>query len=206
MRQLWGRLSSVNVQKAVWALDELALPFQRIEAGGAHGGVDDPEYRAMNPNGLVPVLKEDGFVLWESNAILRYLAHRYGGALALPDDVRERAAIDQWLDWQATTFTPAMRDAFWQLVRVPAAEQDADAIEASRTRTEACAEILERHLATRSFIANGRFGIADIAVGCAVHRWLNLPVARLDRPDTRRWYRTIAQRSAASTVLSLPIS
>ncbi|TXM92213.1 EAL domain-containing protein, partial [Methylobacterium sp. WL122] len=111
MRRLWGRANSVNVQKALWGLDESGLAYERVEAGGAHGVIADPAYRAMNPNGLVPVLQEDGFALWESNAILRYLADGAEGALRLPDDRRERAQVQQWLDWQATSFTPAMRDA-----------------------------------------------------------------------------------------------
>ena len=110
MRRLWGRLTSVNVQKAVWGLDEAGLAYERIDAGGAYGVVSDPAYRALNPNGLVPTLEEDGFVLWESNAILRYLATD-SSQLALPEDSRARAQVDQWLDWQATSFTPAMRDA-----------------------------------------------------------------------------------------------
>src|SRR6478672_10641952 len=105
MRRLWGRLTSVNVQKAVWALDEAGLAYECVEAGGAHGVVNDPAYRALNPNGLVPTLEEDDFVLWESNAILRYLA-LIAPALALPDDVRLRGHVEQWLDWQATSFTP----------------------------------------------------------------------------------------------------
>lgn len=205
MRELWGRLSSVNVQKAVWALEELGLPYRRIEAGGAHGVVDDADYRAMNPNGLVPTLREDGFALWESNAILRYLAHGHGGVLALPDDPRERARVDQWLDWQATSFTPAMRDAFWQLLRIEAERRDAAAIEASRKATEKAAAILDAHLAGRAFVAGERFGIADIAVGCAAHRWLRLPLTREPRPQIERWHASLLQRSAG-TVLSLPLS
>ena len=142
MRRLWGRLTSVNVQKAVWGLDETGLPYDRVEAGGAHGVVNDPGYRTMNPNGLVPTLEEDGFVLWESNAILRYLAATGPAlALALPADPRARAHVEQWLDWQATSFTPAMRDAFWQLYR--AADPDRGLIAASVEKSEAMAEILD---------------------------------------------------------------
>lgn len=205
MRRLWGRASSVNVQKVLWALEELALPHERLEAGGAHGVVNEPSYRAMNPNGLVPTLQEDDFVLWESNAILRYLAHRHGGPLALPDDPRERALVDQWLDWQATTFTPAMRDAFWNLLRTPAPERDARAIEASRRASETAAALLDRHLAGKRFAVGERFGLADIALGCAAHRWLNLPLAREERPHLRRWYGEIAQRPAAGVVTSVPV-
>jgi glutathione S-transferase len=202
MRRLWGRLTSVNVQKAVWGLDEAGLDYERVEAGGAHGMVDDPAYRAMNPNGLVPTLEEDGFALWESNAILRYLAI-IAPVLALPADPQMRAHVEQWVDWQATSFTPAMRDAFWQLFRT--AEPDRAVIAASLKKSEAMAAILDAHLADRTYVVGERFGIADIALGCAAHRWLNLPVERVERPALRRWYARIAARPAAARALGEPI-
>lgn len=205
-RRLWGRASSGNVQKALWALDELGLPYEAIEAGGAHGIVGEAAYRAMNPNGLVPTLEEDGFVLWESNAILRYLAQAHGGPLALPEEPRARALVDQWLDWQATSFTPAMRDAFLQLVRLAPEKRDAAVIEASRAASERCAALLDRHLAETPYVAGVRFSIADIAVGLAANRWFQLPLAREERPQIRRWLATLAQRPAASAVLSLPLT
>ncbi|KQO93040.1 glutathione S-transferase [Methylobacterium sp. Leaf90] len=204
--KLWGRASSGNVQKALWALDELGLAYEHIEAGGAHGIVNDARYRAMNPNGLVPTLEEDGFVLWESNAILRYLAYAHGGPLALPEAPRARAPIDQWLDWQATTFTPAMRDAFLQLVRVAPDKRDAGVIEASRAASERCAALLDKHLADTPHVAGEHFSIADIAVGLAANRWFQLPLEREERPNIRRWLETLAQRPAATAVLSLPLT
>lgn len=204
MRKLWGRANSGNVQKAMWALDELGLPYERVDAGGAHGVVDDPAYRALNPNGLVPVLEEEGFALWESNAILRYLAASHGGPLALPEDVRERARVDQWLDWQTTSFMPAMRDAFWQTFR--AKEPDASLIAASVAKTERCAAVLDRHLDGRSFMVGDRFGIADIAVGCAAHRWMSLPIEKTERPNLTRWLSVISKRPGADGVISLPLS
>ncbi|MGN8093506.1 glutathione S-transferase family protein [Methylobacterium sp. 22177] len=203
MRRLWGRLTSVNVQKAVWGLDETGLPYDRVEAGGAHGVVNDPGYRTMNPNGLVPTLEEDGFVLWESNAILRYLAAT-GPALALPADPRVRAHVEQWLDWQATSFTPAMRDAFWQLYR--AADPDRGLIAASVEKSEAMAEILDHHLEGRTYVVGDSFSIADIALGCAAHRWLNLPTERIERPALRRWYERVAARPGAARALGEPIA
>lgn len=203
MRKLWGRLTSVNVQKAVWALDEAGLAYERIDAGGAHGVVHDPAYRAMNPNGLVPTLEENGFVLWESNAILRYVA-AMAPSLTPPADPRARAHIEQWLDWQATSFTPAMRDAFWQLYR--SANPDRAVIDASVKRTEAFAAILDAHLTGRDYAIGGGFSIADIALGCAAHRWLNLPAERIERPALRRWYDRLAARPGAARALGEPIS
>ena len=204
--KLWGRASSGNVQKALWALDELGLAYEHIEAGGAHGIVGDASYRALNPNGLVPTLEENGFVLWESNAILRYLAHAHGGPLALPEAPRARALIDQWLDWQATAFTPAMRDAFLQLVRVASERRDPRMVEASRANSERNAALLDRHLADTPFVAGDTFSIADIAVGLAAHRWFQLPLEREERPNIRRWLEGLAQRPASSAVLSLPLT
>jgi glutathione S-transferase len=156
----------------------------------------------MNPNGLVPNLEEDGFVLWESNAILRYLAI-IAPVLALPADPQMRAHVEQWVDWQATSFTPAMRDAFWQRFRT--AVPDRAVIAASLKKSEAMAAILDAHLADRTYVVGEQFGIADIALGCAAHRWLNLPAERVERPALRRWYARIAARPAAARALGEPI-
>ena len=206
MLRLWGRLSSVNVQKVVWTADELGLAYERIDAGGAFGIVATPEYRRMNPNGLVPVIEDDGFVLWESNAIARYLAAMHGAGALWPEDLRRRADADRWMDWQATTFTPAMRDAFWQLVRTPAEKRDAALVEASRAASEKAAAIIEAHLAGRSYLAGDSFTLADIAVGCAAHRWLNLPLQREARPEIERWYGSLRQRPGAAQVLATPVT
>ena len=121
MLKIWGRLSSVNVQKVVWCADELGLRYERRDVGGTFGGNDTPEYLAMNPNGLVPVIEDDGFLLYESNAIVRYLAAKAAGPGALwPSDARHRADVDRWMEWQSTGYTPAMWGAFWMLVRTPA--------------------------------------------------------------------------------------
>ena len=206
MLKIWGRISSVNVQKVVWAADELGLAYERIEAGGAFGKTKTPEYLAMNPNSLVPVIEDDGFVLWESNAIVRYLAHRHARGTLWPDDDRKRADADRWMDWQATTYTPAMWAAFWQLVRTPADERDAAAIEASLANTEKSAEILEAALADREFITGASFTMGDIPIGCATHRWLNLPARRIARPNVERWYAALKARPGAAKVLSTPVN
>lgn len=201
MRRLWGRLSSVNVQKAVWGLEELGLPYERVEAGGAFGRVRDPDYVAMNPNSLVPVLEEDGFVLWESNAILRHLARGHAAHGLWPEDPRAAALADQWLDWQATRFTPATRDAFWQTVRTPADRRDQATIDRSVAASEECAAILDAHLMGRAYMVGERFTVADIAVAAATHRWLHLDVPRIERPALRAWYARVRERPAASVAL-----
>lgn len=204
--RIWGRISSVNVQKVVWTADEVGLEYERKDAGGAFGVVATPEYRRMNPNGLVPVIEDDGFVLWESNAIVRYLAAKHAPGTLWPDDLRRRADADRWMDWQATTFTPAMRDAFWQLVRTPAEKRDVAAIDASRITSEKAAAVLDAQLAGRAFVAGDSFSPADIVLGCAAHRWLNLPLAREPRPEMERWYASLKARPGAAQVLSTPVT
>lgn len=206
MIKLWGRLSSINVQKAVWALEELGLAYERIDAGGAFGLNDTPAYRRLNPNGLVPTLEHDGFVLWESNAIVRYLADRFGAGSLLPRDPRVRASADRWMDWQATAITPAMRDAFLHLVRTPAEQRDAELIARSAAETERNAGILDAHLESHPYVAGDAFTMGDIAVGASVHRWLNMPLRREERPHLARYYAALMERPAARAGLLLPLA
>ena len=206
MLRLWGRLSSINVQKVVWCAEELGVTYERIDAGGKFGRNDSPEYLALNPNGLVPVIEDAGFVLWESNAIVRYLCERERAAALWPAEPRARADADRWLDWQATAFTPATRDAFWNLLRVPEPQRDHAAIESSRAKSEKCAQILDRHLAGRTYMCGESFCAADIAVGCAAHRWLNMPIARTPRPNIERWYALLKSRPASRPVTHQALS
>ena len=150
--------------------------------------------------------EDDGFVLYESNAIVRYLVARHAAGSLWPDDLRERADADRWMEWLSTSFTPATRDAFWNLVRVSPDQRDAAAMEASRARSEKCAAILDAHLAVRRFLCGDRFTAADIVVGCCVHRWLNLPLPRVARPQLERYYAELKSRPGSRRVTSLPLS
>jgi glutathione S-transferase len=204
--RIWGRLNSINVQKAVWTARELELPFERIDAGGAFGGNRTPEYLRMNPNGKIPVIDDGGFVLWESNAIVRYLAAKHGAGTLWPTDLRQRADADRWMDWQATELTPAMRDAFMQLVRTPAEKRSQPLVEASNAGTEALMAILDAHLAGRDFLCGHHFTMGDIAVGTVVHRWFGLQQPHAPRPNVEQWYRRLMLRPAVAGVLTLPIT
>ncbi|AHV91653.1 glutathione S-transferase family protein [Bordetella holmesii] len=206
MLKIWGRLSSVNVQKVVWAVRELALPHTLTEAGGAFGGLDTPEYGRMNPNRRVPVIDDGGFVLWESNAIVRYLAARYGAGSLWPADPCVRADADRWMDWQTTEWQPAQGPAFLGLIRTPDDKRDAAAIEASIKRSTACALLLDQALQGRDFIAGPQFTMGDITLGCATHRWFGLPIERPDTPHLAAWYRRLMMRPAVQGVLTLPLS
>lgn len=206
MRRLWGRLNSINVQKVVWCLDELGLPFDRVDAGGPHGVVHDPAYRALNPNGLVPTLEEDDFVLWESNAIVRHLAASHPQAGLWPTEPRVRADADRWMDWQATTATPAMRDVFWQMIRISPEARDGVIVARSTAASEEMAAILDRTLADRPYMAGDAFTAADIAVGTHVHRWLRMPVERATRPHVESWHARLAARPGSQRVFAVPLT
>src|SRR5882724_12932455 len=160
MLKLWGRINSINVQKVLWALAELKVPYERSDAGLQFGVVNEPFYRRMNPNGRVPTIEDDGFVLWESHAIVRYLAAKHGAGTLWPNDLRVRADADRWMDW-AFTFQAAFRTVFWGLVRTPAEKRDMNAIEEARKK---CAELLaipDAALAGRQYLAGG-FTMGDI--------------------------------------------
>ena len=204
--RIWGRMNSINVQKVVWTAREMGLEFERIDAGGAFGGNRTPEYLRMNPNGKIPVIDDDGFVLWESNAIVRYLAAKHGTGTLWPNEPRQRADADRWMDWQATEMTPAMRNAFMQLVRTAPESRSQALIDESNAATEALMAILDEHLAGRHFLCAQQFTVADIAIGTSVHRWFGLPQKHLPRPNMQAWYRRLMTRPAAAGVLTLPIT
>jgi glutathione S-transferase len=206
MLTLWGRTNSINVQKVHWCLEEIGLPYRRIDAGREFGVVDTPEYRRLNPNALVPTIEDDGFVLWESNAIVRYLAAKHAGGTLWPADPRTRADADRWMDWQCTTFTPATGPAFHGLIRTAPDQRDAGAIAQSIAKAEPMAALLDAHLAGRRFVAGDAFTAGDIAVGAAAHRWLNLPAAREKRRHIERWHAELLTRPAAAKVLVAPIT
>jgi len=205
--RVWGRLSSVNVQKVVWCAEELGLAYERLDVGGTFGGTKTPDYLAKNPNSLVPVLEEaDGWTMHESNAIVRYLAAKHPANGLWPSDARHRAEMDQWMEWQSNEFTPSMRDAFWHLIRMAPAERDMKAVEASVASSGRFATILDTHLAKRRYIAGDAFSAADIVNGCAAHRWLNLPIERPAVPNLQRWYGELTSRPASRQVTSLALS
>ena len=206
MLKIWGRLPSVNVQKVVWCADELGLEYERIEAGGQYGVVNSPEYRAMNPNGLVPVIDDGGFVLWESNAIVRYLATNYGADSLWPSDIRVRADADRWMDWQAVSLNPGIGPAFIQLIRTAPEKRDAGVIESARFETEKKLVVLDAHLATREYVAGSRFTMGDIPLGCSVDRWFKLPLARESHPHVERWYTALRERDGAAQVVGLGLA
>ncbi len=207
MLTIHGRTNSSNVQKVLWALRELDVPFERRDAGGAFGVVDTPEYKAMNPNSRVPTMEEDDFVLWESNAIVRYLAGRHGAGTLCPEDPQVRADADRWMDWQQTTVAPQITPIFWNLVRTPEPDRDPAAIEAGRLGMIPLMQIMDRHLSASSFMVGDRLTMADIPLGIMTYRWLTLIDDRPAMANLEGWYARICERPAfRTTVLDIPLT
>ncbi|MFD2182572.1 glutathione S-transferase family protein [Rhodoplanes azumiensis] len=207
MLTIWGRTTSSNVQKVMWAIGELGLAHERIDLGGPFGGNRDPEYLALNPNGLIPTMRDDdGFVLWESNAIVRHLAATHGPEPLEPADARGRALAGQWMDWQLTVAAPAIIPVFWQLVRTPPEKRDAAAIAAGKEKSIAAFGIVDAALAQSAYLAGDSFSYGDIPLAIMARRFLELVPERPTLPNLERWYGAIDSRPAFQQhVASIPM-
>lgn len=201
MLTVLGRVNSSNVMKVLWCLDELAMPYDRIDAGMEHGVVDTPQYRAKNPNGRIPTIEDEGEVLWESNSCMRYLCLRAGGDAGglYPMAPMARASVDRWLDWQLSTLLPAERDLFWGMVRTPAATRDMAKVRAAVTNSAVCWAIIDDRLGDgRRHIDGTAFTLADICLGVYARRWFGEEVRVPDMPHFPRvaaWFSRIGERS-----------
>lgn len=198
MMRIWGRRTSLNVQKVLWLLEELGAPSERVPAGGPEGRLDEPAFGALNPNRLVPVLEVEGRgPIWESHAILRYLAAAHGGASWWPADPFARSHIDRWTDWTATHWQPAFIDGvFWGFWRTPEAKRDERAIARALERCAALAQIVETQLAATPYLVGTDLTIADIAFGASLYRWFELPISRPSTPRLEHYYARLKERRA----------
>jgi len=197
MIKIWGRNTSANVQKVMWAIAEIGLPHERIDIGGPFGKNREPAYLAKNPNGLVPTLEEDdGFVLWESNSIVRYLAAKHRAGVLEPADPHTRARANAWMDWQLSVAAPAIADAFMGLIRTPPEKRNHAAIEESKKRTTAAMTILDDELGKSAYVAGDTFSYGDIPVAIMAYRYRALVPERPVLPHFERWYTAIAARPA----------
>jgi glutathione S-transferase len=194
MITLWGRPNSINVQKALWTLDELDMAFEHIDAGGAAGGLDEPDFRAMNPHGRVPVLKDAEMALWESHAIVRYLCAAYAPGRLCPTDPKERARCEAWMDWTLATLQPAISGLFWAFYRTPAPMRDAARVDSLVQDSAQAVAALDHWLQQRSFVAGGEFTMADIPAGVLVYRYFELEVERPNVPAVHAWRSRLASR------------
>lgn len=191
--KLLGRLSSINVRKVMWTAAQLDLALVREDWGQGFRSPREADYLALNPNGLVPVLIDGDFVLWESNSICRYLAAKAGDTALLPAEPQARAVVEQWMDWQAGELNNSWRVAFMALVRgQPAAPE---AIDASVANWNRHMRLLEAHLARGgAYVTGERFTLADVVLGLSTQRWLNAPITRPELPGLRAWMARLAER------------
>ncbi len=198
MITIYGRSSSINVQKAVWTAAELSLEVHRVDADGTIGSIDTPDYRKLNPFALVPTLAEDGLVLGQSLAIVRYLARKYGPGTLLPEDPDTAARADAWMEWGDSDFwVMQLRAVYWNYARTPEEKRDMNLVNAN---WEQCAEqlrIFEAELADRPFVIGDLLTIADIPAGCAISRYFRTPRDDFpDIPNIRAWYARLRDRPA----------
>jgi len=206
MLKIWGRKNSINVQKVLWCCGELGLAFDRIDAGLDFGVNNTPEYRAMNPNGLVPTIDDDGFILWESHAIVRYLAHKHGRSKLWPDNLQTAASADRWMDWNNTTLWPMMRPVFWELVRVAPDKRNMAAVEENIRKLAGSLAIVDANLAGNKYMAGDVFSMGDIPIGVAAFRWFNLPIERTPLRNFEAWYQRICERPAFKQYCTAPLT
>ena len=194
MLKIIGRNTSSNVQKVLWMCGELGLPFEREDLGGPFGGNDTPEYRALNPNGRVPTIVDDGFVLWESNSCSRYLASKHAAGTLYPTDPQIRGNGERWMDWQLTTMSPTLVPVFWGLIRTKPEDRDMDAINEARKNLSANIAIVDAHLAGSKYLAGDDFTMCDIPLGITAYRWFAMDMEREDYPNFQRWYGLLCDR------------
>ncbi|MDE2283303.1 MAG: glutathione S-transferase family protein [Hyphomicrobiales bacterium] len=208
MIKIWGRNTSSNVQKVMWAIGEIGLPHERIDIGGPFGGNREAAYLALNPNGLVPTLQEDdGFLLWESNTIVRYLAAKHRVAALEPADLRARGRASAWMDWQLSVLGPAIFQCFWGLIRTPPEKRDHAAIEDSKKRTTEAVAVLDAELGKTAFVAGDAFSYGDIPPAVMANRYRQLVPERPAFPNFERWYAAIAARPAfRDQVAAVPLA
>lgn len=205
MLTIWGRTNSINVQKPLMALEELGVPYTRIDAGLQFGVNTTPEFRAMNPNAVVPVIDDDGFILWESNSIVRYLARKHGNGRLWPTDIREQANQDRWMDWQHTTLVAPINACFAPLIR-KMGDGRPEAIEAGRAKAEEKLAMLDAFLEGRAWISGDLFGCAECVLGPTVHRWYHLPLERKTHANVERWLAALMARPSAQKIIIEPIT
>ncbi|WP_342120030.1 glutathione S-transferase family protein [Pseudoduganella sp. OTU4001] len=197
MLKLLGKPTSINVRKVLWTLAEVGLPYEREDWGDGYRATSVPEFLALNPNAMVPVLLDGEFVLWESNSICRYLCGKAGRSDLLPAEPQARARVEQWMDWQATDLNNAWRYAFMALVRRSPAFADPAQIAASAAAWNRNVGILDRHLAAHGpYAAGAEFTLADVVLGLSLNRWLETPIERPDYPAIAAYIERLLERPA----------
>ena len=206
MLKIWGRRNSSNVRKVLWCAEEIGLPYESIEVGGSHGGTQTPEYQAMNPNGLVPVIEDHGLPLWESNTIVRYLSARYALGTLYAEDPMERAQAEKWMDWSTSRMAPLYSDLVWGIMRTAPADRDEARISAAIVRAGDYLAMADATLATQPWLSGGTFAMGDIPLGSLVYAWYELPIQRPDLPHLAEWYARLRARPAYQRGVMSPLT
>ena len=203
---LWGRQSSFNVQKVLWVLDILQVSYEHIELGGKFGGLETREFQALNPHRKVPVLRDGDLIIWESHAIIRYLAAQYGASTLWRDRPSDRSFIDRWIDWAATRLQPDFMALFWGHYRTPEPKRDARAINAAR---QACVQnyaLLNHHLSTNAFLFGSHLTLADVPVGATLYRYFNMGINVPQPPDLLAWYERLCAIESYQRQIMVPFA
>jgi glutathione S-transferase len=206
MLKIWGRVNSVNVKKALWAAEELGLKYERVDAGLHFGVNNTADYKRINPTGLVPTIDDDGFTLWESHAIVRYLAAKDGAGSLWPIEAKARADTDRWMDWTHSFSREFQRPVFWPLVRTPPEQRDAAAIAAA---VKKCGEMLavpESTLSRQPYLGGKQFTMGDIPLGCHIQLWMRLPIQRPKLPGVEAWFARLCERPAYGRIVDIALS
>mgnify|MGYP006104581857 CR=1 FL=1 len=205
MLKIWGRDTSSNVQKALWAAEEIGLDYERVDIGGPFGGLDDPNFRALNPNGKVPVINHDGSILWESNVITRYLAGLDPSGKLWPTNAHQAALADQWMDWCNSHLWGPFPTVIIGLLRTPPEDRDDEAIVSANETLEAEWAVLDAQLAETPFVAGDNFSVGDIPAGVFAWRRYELPIQRNDLPHLDAWYARLKERPAFKKIVMTPL-
>lgn len=196
MLKIWGRKNSSNVRKALWCAEEAGVAYERVEAGGAFGVVDQADYLARNPNGRVPMIEDGDLVLWESNSIVRYLAAAYGPGSLYPEDPARRACGDKWMDWTTSSFAGEFRELFWGTLRTPVEQRDTALIEDARQRCIDLLAVPEQALGEQPYLSGDSFAMGDIPLGSFIYAWFEMPIERPAQPHLQAWYARLRERPA----------
>lgn len=205
MIKIWGRQSSLNVQKVMWLIAELDLAHESIPAGGSYGGLDTPEFLKMNPHGRIPVILDGKTVVWESHAILRYLAARYGQAQFWSNDAIVRSQIDEWMDWSQTTLQPDfLTGVFWGFYRTPENQRDWPSIRKSIESCNKHFQLLDKILKNHPFLCGNKLTLADIPAGTTLYRYFELDIERPNLPNVEAWYKRLQERPAYRKYVMVP--
>ena len=206
MIKIWGRTDSSNVQKVLWCCGELGVEFERVDWGGKFGGNDEMDYRQMNPNGLVPTIKDGDFILWESNSVMRYLNAKYGAGKLLPQNPEGLGNANRWMDWQLSTFNAAIVPLFWNLIRTPEEKRDPKVVQAALEKTTKAWQTVENQLAKTRYLGGDEFTLGDIPLGVWAYRWFNLPIDRPKQAHLENWYAELKQHKPYQTHIMIPMT